>query len=377
MVNVVEYLPVVENDPHPGQVVVISYEQLVRGDDISASVEAAFGFNGLGLITVSGVPEFTTLRSRLLPLSKKFAELPDEIKNKTVDEASMYSVGWSHGKEKMSEGKPDVAKGSYYANPLYDTPYPDPELIKKYPSFCAPNIWPKDDLPELETAFKELGKLIVDVGLLLALQCDQFVHKKCGSYPSTKLHDIIKQSRTPKARLLHYFPVEEPKQGEQDDFSSWCGWHNDHGSLTGLVPAMYLDSKMNVVKPPKPDAGLYVKSRDGTVVHVIVPSDHLAFQIGECASIHSGGLLQATPHCVRGCPSPADNQITRETLAVFMEPEWKEGMGIPDGSNVEDVLQASSLKYLPQGVPFLKNRWNDKMNFGEFSEATLQSYYKD
>ena len=29
----------------------------------------------------------------------------------------------------------------------------------------------------------------------------------------------------------------DPKDAEND----WCGWHNDHGTLTGLASAMYLD----------------------------------------------------------------------------------------------------------------------------------------
>jgi hypothetical protein len=36
-------------------------------------------------------------------------------------EPSMYNVGWSHGKEKLGD-TPDFAKGSFYANPLYDEP---------------------------------------------------------------------------------------------------------------------------------------------------------------------------------------------------------------------------------------------------------------
>ena len=35
-----------------------------------------------------------------------------------------------YGKEKL-QGKPDVSKGSYYANPQYDEPSTDAELIKK------------------------------------------------------------------------------------------------------------------------------------------------------------------------------------------------------------------------------------------------------
>jgi len=375
MSQTVQYLDPPKDDAHPAKVVVIKYESLVNGEDLSDSIEAGFGFNGLGLIAVSGVPNLTTLRQNLLPLAKKFAELPDEVKAKMEDPSSHYSVGWSHGKEKMSEGKPDVAKGSFYANPLHDKPVSDEDLIKKFPSFLAPNIWPKDDLPELEGAFKTLGKLVVDVGLLLAKQCDRHVSKQCKGYPANKLYDIIKKSRTPKARLLHYFPLDESTVDPNADFSSWCGWHNDHGSLTGLVPAMYIDHNNQIVPPPYPDAGLYIKGRDGSLVHVVVPGDHLAFQIGESASIHSGGILQATPHCVRGCPSPKDKPVSRETLALFMEPEWDEPMNLPEGTTKEDACRGSSEKYLPKGVPFLASRWDPSMDFGKFSEVTLNSYY--
>eukprot|EP00026_Physarum_polycephalum_P004593 Phypoly_transcript_04615.p1 GENE.Phypoly_transcript_04615~~Phypoly_transcript_04615.p1 ORF type:complete len:371 (+),score=58.03 Phypoly_transcript_04615:801-1913(+) len=368
----VEYLSAPQHDANPAKVVVIKYQSLVDGDDLSDSIEAAYGYDGLGLLAVSGVPGVSDIRQRFLPFGKKIADLPADKKAKMEDPGSFYSVGWSHGKEKMSEGKFDYAKGSFYANPLYDRPVDDEALIKQYPAFCAPNIWPKDDLPGLEPTFKEAGKLVIDVGLLLAKQCDNLVHKKCKDYPPTKLYDIIKKGRTPKARLLHYFPIPE-EEFTEGDFSSWCGWHNDHGSLTGLIPAMYIDKDGKVVPPPRPDAGLYVKSRDGKVVHAIVPSDHLAFQIGEAACIHSGGILQATPHCVRGSPTTKENPVSRETFAVFMEPEWNEDMNKPEGTKDENVLRGSA--NLPPGVPLLGSRWKPPMDFGQFSDVTFKSYY--
>jgi len=107
---------------------------------------------------------------------------------------SYYNFGWSHGKEKL-QGKPDVSKGSFYANPQYDEPETDPDLIKKYPAFLHPNIWPKDNLPELEVALKDLGQLIVNTGILVAKQCDQYVNHKCPSYSKDKLTNIIKTSK--------------------------------------------------------------------------------------------------------------------------------------------------------------------------------------
>ncbi len=106
---------------------------------------------------MKNVPRLTELRQNLLPLAYKFANLPEATRAKYEDKGSHYSFGWSHGKEMMSEGRPDLSKGSFYNNPTYDQPFTDPALLEKYPSFCKPNIWPRADLPELEPAFKVLG----------------------------------------------------------------------------------------------------------------------------------------------------------------------------------------------------------------------------
>eukprot|EP01117_Protostelium_nocturnum_P020393 TRINITY_DN9148_c0_g1_i1.p1 TRINITY_DN9148_c0_g1~~TRINITY_DN9148_c0_g1_i1.p1 ORF type:complete len:372 (+),score=125.40 TRINITY_DN9148_c0_g1_i1:66-1181(+) len=365
------------------EVVVIPYEDLVREDsDLSGLIERAFGFDGIGILAVRGVPGFVEKRKALLPLSQKFATLPDAVKEKTVHKESTYSFGWSHGKEQL-EGKPDFSKGSYYNNPVFDRPFDDEELIKKYPSFAHPNIWPKEDLPELEHAFKDLGTLIVNVGLLLSRHCDAFVSKNSPSYTPGKLTRIIKESKTAKARLLHYFPltkeqasqVENTTVSEEEYMSSWCGWHNDHGSLTGLTSAMYLNEKGEEVPNPDPKSGLYARSRSGALVKATVNSSDLIFQIGETAQIHSGGLLQATPHCVRGAMGPAAAGISRETFAVFMEPEWGEPMNAPEGVDHSNITAGSSSKHLPKGVPMLGTRWTGDLDFSQFTNNTLSAYY--
>lgn len=65
---------------------------------------------------------------------------------------------------------------------------------------------------------------------------------------------------------------------------------------------MYMNQNGEEVSNPDPTNGLYIKSRSGQVVRVSIPVDCIAFQIGETQQIHSGGSLQATPHCVHVCP---------------------------------------------------------------------------
>ena len=109
-----------------------------------------------------------------------------------------------------------------------------------------------------------------------------------------------------------------------------------------------------------------------------LPADHLGFQIGETAQVHSGGWLQATPHAVRGSSQPG---VCREQFAVFMEPEWSYPMQAPDGCKPEATQSNSAAQYLPKGVPPLRSRWGvekcpfSTCNFGQFTDVTLNSYY--
>ncbi len=138
---------------------------------------------------------------------------------------------------------------------------------------------------------------------------------------------------------------------------------------------MYLNEQGEEVKNPDPQrAGLYIRSRQGHTIQAVIPADHLAFQMGETQQIHSGGILRATPHCVRAAQGPAARGISRETLAVFMEPMWDEEMRIPMSTTEENAKYGSSKKFMPPGVPPLEARWQPNMTFGEFTKKTIEVY---
>eukprot|EP01083_Nonionella_stella_P205110 747235_1 len=424
-------------------IVTISYDDLLHqsneNKNIPQRIGEGWGVNGLGIIAVTGIPKYQELRAKLLRLSYRLAtETPKEVLESdalTIPE-SFYSVGWSHGKEKVEGDKYDTAKGSFYANPITDDVVQDiirrdfnfddtdnnndsnseisneeqnrlkltkqkqieefQKLAKDNPAFYHPNVWPDDDtfgLPELRSTLKEMGMLIRDIGMLVGKSADQYVVSQCPGYTSGKLETIIRTSLCAKARLLHYFPtdedattvaaatatatMDEKKEPTDFDFSSWCGWHNDHCSMTGLVPAIYINAKGEETVCPDPDAGLYIKSRKGNLIHVKIPSDSLAFQIGETTQIHTGGILQATPHAVRGCnPNMTGCKgLSRESFAVFMEPEYCGDMIIPDGKCIEDAQNRDAEQHLPRTVRNLRSRWSPGMNFGEFSQKTFEAFY--
>jgi hypothetical protein len=129
-------------------------------------------------------------------------------------------------------------------------------------------------------------------------------------------------------------PEEVAKDADEDD---WCATHLDHGCLTGLTSAMFIDESKHAptldgeFKPlpelqssPDPKAGLYIRSRSGQTVKVSVPKDCLAFQTGEALEVITKGRFKAVPHFVRGAAPVGDGKIARNTLAVFTQPNlWE------------------------------------------------------
>ncbi|KAK7841655.1 hypothetical protein CFP56_015070 [Quercus suber] len=358
--------------------VTISYTELKdKRADLSLKIEEGFGPNGLGILSITDVPEFPSLRRSLLRLSPRLASLPEEVKKELEDPHS------SHGKEKLESGKPDLLKGSFYANPILDRPTMEASLIQRYPSYCGSNIWPD--------TFKALGKLIFDVGLILAYHCDRYVSKGVNMHEDEGLEKILLRSRCHKGRLLYYFPAQESNCTQDgDSISSWCGWHTDHGSLTGLTCGMFMKDGVEL---PCPDsaAGLYIKTRTDQIVKAVFGEDDIAYQIGETTEILSRGYLCATPHCVQAvfgeddiayqigetteilsrgylCATPHCVQapkgqkasgIDRSTFALFMQPDWDESLNFPEEVHIHKELISS----------------NGALTFGEYTEKLLDKYY--
>lgn len=70
-----------------------------------------------------------------------------------------------------------------------------------------------------------------------------------------------------------------------------------------------------------PQSGLYIRTRGGSLIKASIPPDCLAFQIGEALELATNGRLRATPHCVRVENRPGAEYISRETFALFMQPD--------------------------------------------------------
>lgn len=269
---------------------------------------------------------------------------------------SKYLVGWSCGKETLRSGHFDTLKGSYYINCAF---YQNSELqnapaddFPDFPQYTAPNIWPSPGghFSFFQPNVEDLCSLIIDTAGLVARACDRYALANIDGYKEGYLEHVVKTSLTTKARLLHYFPSDdssssseektapdETKNESQED--DWCATHVDHGCLTGLTSAMFIDEAANppngpglgfsdprlpeLSASPDPQAGLYIRSRTGEIFKVNIPRDCLAFQTGEALELITRGKFRAVPHFVRGAKTTT-GRIARNTLAVFTQPNLNE-----------------------------------------------------
>lgn len=249
-------------------------------------------------------------------------------------------------------------KGSYYVNCAF---YQDPALQStsnhagdNLSQYTTPNVWPSDDvLPGFRNTFEELCTLVIDTAVLVARACDRYASANIDGYPTGYLERVVKTSTTTKARLLHYFPSDPSGPVPDDDEESmpnkqviedddWCAAHIDHGCLTGLTSALYIDestqpsishrSSGSSILPPLPalpsapstSTGLYIKSRTSAVRKINIPPSCLGFQTGEALQLITGGKFRAVPHFVRAGGNEYGGRIARNTLAVFTQPNLEE-----------------------------------------------------
>ncbi|KAM0335311.1 hypothetical protein ACHAQA_000356 [Verticillium albo-atrum] len=343
------------------QAVTVSLNDLKNGTVSFETLQEAFGPDSLGILVVKDVPpEFAHLRHQTLSYASYLGNLSPAELEKLENVKAKYLTGWSLGKEQLKNGQADMFKGSYYANcafyndPALDCARPTAEFnTDNFPEYLSPNVWPDEKaLPGFKPSVETLCRLIIDTAVLVARACDRFAAQEIANYPPGYLEHVVSTSSTTKARLLHYFPQTKEDEAASGDDDDWCATHLDHGCLTGLTSAMFIDEGetspavpaageldtttgaslpplKELASSPDPQAGLYIKSRTGDTVQVKIPRDCIAFQTGEALERITGGKFKAVPHFVRGVrASVSDGRVARNTLAVFTQPNLGEEVDI-------------------------------------------------
>lgn len=367
----------------PTELCQISYDALVSGSEdevIGERIARAFGEHGLGVLAVTDVPqELTAQRLRLLGLARKLGTLPEDILAKYERPELSYCAGWSRGREKF-KGKVDTAKGSWYANGLYaDAAQGSADLQGRYPESTTEPVWPSEAEvgDDMSAAFRTYSRSIYDLSRHVLRHCDAAVETSLRAKGLQGIPNVLsavthERSRLHVGRLLHYYPKEEPPPGETTDDAAWCGWHNDNSVITALAPAIYFDDATGEAVEAPEGAGLLAYSRSGEKVKVPPPPKNaVLFQIGEAAQVLSGGTLVATPHAVA-----AGNMrgTSRESFALFIEPDWDEPMCVPEGCDLDCVLAPDDKR--SDIIPPLRSRLKQvPVAFAKFLSDSVAEYY--
>ena len=253
------------------ELVILDWKQVASMETTNAmlqSLERSLGPQGLGLVAIRHVPNFVTAKQSLFSLIHCLANhcvmSSKSLETDYLTHAeSLYNTGWSHGKEKLvgrggGGGKPDLAKGSFYYNPMTDTPGTLDDRMR-YPLAYPPNLWPheeeqepqgqqqeeheikngkkgKDKMPYgFKQKAQELGCILKNVVTELSKHIDALAQQKVQqkqqpntnnhnndnyydcNYPPLFLYNLMKNTEKVKARLLYYFPLEKHEQQEQDN----------------------------------------------------------------------------------------------------------------------------------------------------------------
>lgn len=85
--------------------------------------------------------------------------------------------------------------------------------------------------------------------------------------------------------------------------------------------------------------------------------------------IVSGGIVEATPHCVVRGKEASELNYNRNTFAVFMAPKSFERLNVPKGVDEEQALNKPGYN-----VPSLLGRWKQDIFFLDYSANTWKAY---
>ncbi|KAF6987373.1 hypothetical protein CFC21_005027 [Triticum aestivum] len=404
-----------------------------------ATVWAALGPGGAGLLAVSGVPRAAALRRRLLPLARRLALMDNPSRARLLKKHGLGSD--------VPLKKPDRSVSSFAQLLRHDhdsgklhSPESTTETTGGMEVIAGVDGFGEnkggddgDDIENLGELFKELGLCMMELGILVARACDIVIG-------GNQLEQSITDFGSAKARLIHYHseldsriikersstkrkslvnnaaaaaarPVSDHmdtgqmpgsedgsclKSAEENSFISlvnlWQEWHYDYGVLTVLTAPLFLRSALGQECPVSeecslPDGHSHLQLFDKRrIFSVRCSQESFIVQVGEAAGILSRGKLRSTLHAVSrplGLPN-----ISRETFVVFLQPSWDKTLPFSGYSSADEEDGSSDhmesagscgehtlMQEILKKIPPLSSRLKEGMTFAEFSRQTTKRYY--
>lgn len=250
----------------------VDYLDYSQGDAATrAKFIQEFGdsFSNMGFAIVKNHGVTPELRARLFEVSKKFFELPDDVKRRYENAELHGQRGYISKNKESAKGKsvPDLKEFYHIGQTVIDN---DP-IRTEYPD----NIWP-DEVLEFKAVGEQVYGTFENTGrnLLRAIALYLELDEK---YFDDKIHN-----GNSILRLLHYYPVKDKSQIPEGAVRAAA-----HGDINLITLLMGGSAK-----------GLQAQSLDGTWISVDPEPDEIVINIGDMLARLTNDRLRSTQHQV-------------------------------------------------------------------------------
>ncbi|XP_076924676.1 uncharacterized protein LOC143587206 [Bidens hawaiensis] len=377
------------------------YENNEHLESVMSTIMKNLGPSGPGLLAITGAPNASDLRRKLLSMARKLALLNNEDRKRVLKDHGLGSdVPLKNTDRTVS---PFIMQLKYNLNPdainVCNTNHSVTEGFNSDMEIPC-------EFKNLGNMFKDLGNCVIELGLRLARVCDKII----GGH---ELEQSLLESCSAKGRLIHYHSVldnlilqasnktrSKTKKTETTSSSHsdlWQQWHYDYGVFTVLTAPMFMFAPENNsssqscdgIECPSPSGHTYLQIFDpskNSVVMVKASSESFIVQVGESGDILSKGKLRASLHSV--CRPKSLENVSRETFVVFLQPAWSKTLYLYDFSVESSSTNGEDSKICDEEhhgqkpssdigklVPPLCDRLKNGMTFAEFSRETTKQYY--
>ncbi|KAM3406160.1 hypothetical protein ACQJBY_000295 [Aegilops geniculata] len=256
----------IDEIPFADLLLLLSPEAAAAGDDgdadgrrrrLLATVWAALGPGGTGLLAVSGVPRAAALRRRILPLARRLAlmdhpsrahllkkhglgsDVPLKKPGRSVSSFAQLLRHGDSGKLHSPESMSETTGGM--------------EVLAGVDGFGEHKGGDGDDIENLGDLFKELGLCMMELGILVARACDIVIG-------GNQLEQSITDSGSAKARLIHYHSELDNRIIKEMSSTRKRSLANN------AAAARRLSDHMDTGQRPASEDGSCIRLKDGTAV---------------------------------------------------------------------------------------------------------------
>ena len=269
----------------------VNYQDFISNDSerkLDFITNLGKSFAEIGFVAVSNHGVTAALRYELYSASRKFFELPDQVKAKYEFPELAGQRGYiGKFKETAKDSKKPDMKEFYHIGQQNQE-----SIDLNYPL----NIWP-EEVPELKDIsiriyqmFEEIGQTLLQAIALYLNLSEKFFDQKI--YLGNSI-----------LRLLHYFPVEDIS--DIPEGSVRAAAHEDINLITLLMGASA--------------EGLQVKTKTGQWINVNPLANQIVVNIGDMLQRLTNGRLLSTSHRVIN-KNPLLMKKSRYSIPFFLHP---------------------------------------------------------